>query len=112
MDKVNFNDDEEKDIVEHNKYLNKKFDISEILALGNIPEFENAADRFICAAQVAFFVRKNGLGNVDNLIKYLSVIPTECRVIFLKQQTIQTLELMLNNPKFAPMVEEILKVVK
>ena len=109
-DEIKLTKEEEDTIIEDNKYLNKEFDIAEILAFGNIPEFENAADKFLCAMQVAFFVRKNGLGNHDNLLKYLMAIPDECRVMFLKQQAIQTLETMASNPKFAPIMKETVEI--
>ena len=97
-------------ILEDNKYLNKTFDISEILAFGNIPDFENAADRFMCTMQVAFFIRKNGLGNHENLVKFLQSIPPECVVMFLKQQTLKTLNDMIANKHFEPIVKPALKI--
>jgi len=110
-DEIKLTKEEEENIIENNKYLNKEFDISEILAFGKIPEFENAADRFICTRQVSFFIRKNGLGNHDNLIKFLKSIPTECQIIFLKQLDLQTMETMIKNPKYSFLVNQIIKVV-
>lgn len=111
-DKIKLTEEEEKTIIEDNKYLNKKFDVSEILAFGNIPELDNDADRFLCVRQVAYFIRKNGLSNHDNLIKYLASISAECMTIFLKQQTLQTLELMFQNPKYKSIRKEMIGIAK
>lgn len=104
-------EEEEKTITEDNKYLNKRYDISEILAFGNIPEFENDADRVICARQVGLFVRDNGLGNHDNLIKFLKFIPAEHMIILLKQLDLKTIETIMRNPKYKSIIHTIMKVV-
>ena len=110
-DEIKLTKEEEDTIIEDNKYLNKEFDVAEILAFGNIPEFENDADTFLCVMKVAFFIRKNGLGNHDNLLKYLMSLSIEYRVMFLKQQSLPTLETILSNPKYKPIVGAMLRVV-
>ncbi|MHA2280166.1 MAG: hypothetical protein ACXAC5_04735 [Promethearchaeota archaeon] len=103
--------EEEDTIIEDNKYLNKEFDISEILAFGNIPEFNNAADRFVCARQVGIFINKNGLGNHDNLIKFLKSVPSECRLACIKEWDLLSQEMSMKNPKYKFLVKEMLVAV-
>jgi hypothetical protein len=110
-DEIKLTKEEEETIIEDNKYLNKEFDVSEILAFGNIPEFENDADRTICARQVGRFVKKNGLGNHDNLIKFLLSIPLAHMIICMKEWGLENHEASMKNPKYKPIVKEMMKIV-
>lgn len=111
MNKKELTEEENFTIIEDNRYLNYKVDIAEILAFGNIPEFKDEAERFLCASEVGKFVRKNGLGNHKNLLKFLEAIKINHRVIFYKQLSLQQIEIMCTNSIFSSVTTEVIKII-
>jgi hypothetical protein len=110
-DDLKLTKEEEEIVIENNKYLNKKFDVSDILALGDMPELDSDADRLICARQVGCFIRKNGLGNHDNFIKFLMTVSIEHATVCLRQLDLDSLTAMMKNEKYKPIVKRMMKVI-
>jgi hypothetical protein len=82
---------------------------------GQIPTFDGKEQSFkyAVALAVAFHLRKrkNNIKKAeDHIAKFLEVLTPELRVIFLKQQTLQTMEAMAKHPAFKDRVKEIMKV--
>lgn len=87
----------------------------EAIFVGQMPDFNGKEQSFkyAVAMAVAFHLRKRKGGikkAEDNVSKFLSVLPPELRVIFLKQQSLQCMESMAKHPAFKDRVKEIMKV--
>lgn len=87
----------------------------EAIFVGQMPDFNGKEQSFkyAVAMAVAFHLRKRkgGIKKAENHIsKFLSILPPELRVIFLKQQTLQCMEAMAKHPAFKDRVKEIMKV--
>ena len=82
---------EEKDIIDNNRYLGNKetYDVLDILMEGNIPEFKNDGDRFVCAKEVGEFVKRTGLFGIDmkNLTKLMDSLSTVHALLLLGRLT-------------------------
>lgn len=65
-----------------------KFDMSEILVNGIIPQYSGAGDKLVCALEMGQFVHNNGLDLSiygDNLAKFLASVDLPHRGIFTQQ---------------------------
>ena len=83
---------------------------------GNMPNLksEEQSVRYAIALAVAFRLRKRkkGMDGVEkHLANFLKILPTELRVIFLRQQTLQMLEKMMKHKEFADLAKEMMKIV-
>ncbi len=105
-------DIEQEDINKDNKYLNyKQFDMAEIFAYGNMPEFENETDGFMCARQAGDFIHSVGLINHDYIIAFMSAIKMHHRVIFLRQLKVSHINKIMANPKYHQMVRGLIGLI-
>lgn len=82
---------------------------------GEMPDFKDKDQSFkyAVALAVAFYLRKRKGGikkAEDNIAKFIGSLTPELRVIFLKQQTLNTMEQMAKHPAFKDRVKEIMKV--
>jgi energy-coupling factor transporter ATP-binding protein EcfA2 len=83
---------------------------------GNMPDFSNAKDqsfKYAVALACAFYLRKRkgGIKKIEeHIAKFLQLCPVELRVVFLKQQSLQTMEQMAKSPAFVSMIKEIMKI--
>lgn len=69
--------------------------------------------KYAVALAVSFALRKRKGGikkAEENVAKFLGMLTPELRVIFLKQQTLKTMEAMAKHPAFKERVKEIMKV--
>lgn len=109
---------EEETITESNKYLvssekwKNVYDPSDILINGNMPTFNSEIDMFVCAMEVGYFCRRNKgfMGCDENVVKLLNLFSPPNRILFLKQQYLQTFEYMARNVIFKPFVQFMMKV--
>jgi len=84
-----------------------KFDVVDILTNGNIPVFESAADKAICAVELGQLIRKTGFGvNMDNVIKFIKAIDIPHRVMFCAQWTIEQSEQAAEDKQFSVWLNE------
>jgi len=87
----------------------------DVVLNGDIPNLESESQsfRFAVAFAVATYLRKDGkiAGHEANVAKFLKCLTAELRVVFLKHQTLPTLETMLKHPDFNSFVKEMMKVV-
>ena len=82
---------------------------------GQMPTFDGKEQSFkyAVALAVAFHLRKRKGGikkAEEHVSNFLGILTPELRVIFLKQQTLQTMESMAKHPAFKDRVKEIMKV--
>lgn len=82
---------------------------------GDMPDFKDKDQSFkyAVALAVAFYLRKRKGGikkAEENIAKFIGMLTPELRVIFLKQQTLPTMEQMAKHPAFKDRVKEIMKV--
>lgn len=87
----------------------------EAVFAGQMPNFQGKEQSFkyAVAMAVAFHLRKRKGGikkAEDHVSKFLSILPPELRVIFLKQQTLPCMEAMAKHPAFKDRVKEIMGV--
>lgn len=115
VDNNELNKLEERTIVEGNRYLvgapgrKDKYDPTDILIDGNIPEFESDADRFICAVEIGKFIRSNGFSGMEkNIVNLLSILGPVHRILFIKQLSLQQASLMYENENFKNLVREMI----
>lgn len=83
---------------------------------GEMPNFdgEDQSFRYAVAFAVAAHLRKrktNIKGAEKHIAKFLGLLTAELRVVFLKHQTLQTLEKMMKHSEFKHMVKEMMKIV-
>jgi len=99
-------------IIENNKYLKgNMFDPIGILLDGDIPTFNNDAEKFICARELALFVCKTQggiIGMEDNLVKLFNEFDIVHVMIFMKQQTLSLLKTMAKHKKFRDITKRII----
>lgn len=75
-----------------------KFNAFQIIDEGIIPELDNDADRYRCAVEVGFFIRKNGifLSNrkeyTENVLRLWDKLPKPHIVQCIRQLTLQQME--------------------
>jgi hypothetical protein len=82
---------------------------------GQMPNFsgQDQSFKYAVALAVAFHLRKRKGGikkAEEHIAKFVCMLPPELRVVFLKQQTLQTMEAMAKHPSFKDRVKEIMKV--
>lgn len=82
---------------------------------GDFPDFtkKEQSFKYAVALAVAFHLRKRkgGIKKAEgHVAKFLGSLSPELRVIFLKQQTLPTMEAMAKHPAFKDRVKEIMKV--
>lgn len=100
-------------VVWNNVYRN--VDPQAILEEGKMPSFQgqDQSYKYCIALSTAFYLRnrKGGIKKVeDNCAKLLGELSPELRVIFLKQQTLNTMEQMAKAPAFKEHVKSIMKI--
>lgn len=77
-------------------------------------EEKDQSYKYAVALAVAFALRKRkgGIKKVeDNVSEFIGMLSPELRVIFLKQQTLGTMEAMAKSKAFAGRVKEIMKII-
>ena len=84
--------------------------------VGKMPNFEgeDQSYRYAVAFAVASHLRKRKKtidGCEKHVAKFLSMLTAELRVVFLRHQTLPTLEKMMLNPEFKEMTKEMMKIV-
>jgi hypothetical protein len=82
---------------------------------GKMPDFsgQEQSFKYAVALSVAFHLRKrkNGIKkSEEHVANFLGMLSPELRVVFLKQQTLQTMEAMAKHPAFKERVKEIMKI--
>lgn len=87
----------------------------EAVFAGQMPNFEgqDQSFKYAVALAVAFHLRKrkNGIKkSEEHISQFIGMLSPELRVVFLKQQTLQTMEAMAKHPAFKDRVKEIMKV--
>lgn len=88
----------------------------EAILQGNMPKnfsSEEQGTKYAITMAVAFYLRKRkkGIkGAEKHIVKFLSMITAELRVVLLRQLNLHTLESMIKCPDFKPLVREISKV--
>ena len=87
----------------------------EAIFSGQMPVFTDKEQSFkyAVALAAAFHLRKrkNNIKKAEeHIYNFLKILTPELRVIFLKQQTLGTMEAMMKHPVFADMVKEFMKV--
>lgn len=90
----------------------KNVDPSSVLN-GQMPEFSGKEQsyKYAVTLAVAFHVRKKGIKKSEaHIAKFLKMITPELRVLFLQQQTLQTMEAMGKHASFKSMVKEIMSI--
>lgn len=78
-------------------------------------ESKEQSFKYAVALAVSFALRKrkNGIKKAeDHIANFLGMLSPELRVIFLKQQTLKTMEAMSKHPAFKNRVKEIMKIVR
>jgi hypothetical protein len=105
---------EEEIITEGNRYLvdlskhEPEFDPLEILVEGNMPSFTTDSDRFVCALEMAYFVRRTGITGLErNIVRLFELLGLTYIILFYRQQTIETMELMGNDKRFKKFVDKV-----
>lgn len=107
-------------IKEKNRYLinapkrKDEYDPISILIDGELPEFESDADRFVCAMEMATFLRrqKGGFCGMEKrtaeLLEHLGPVHS---VVLIKQWTLQMMEHAAKNVDLKPVIDRLLDVV-
>lgn len=116
MDEAELKRFEEDSIKEGNRYLADKpdrkheYDAIDILIDGNMPEFETDADKFICATEIAYFLRRQKGGfcgmekRIAELLEHLGITHS---VLLVKQWTLQMMERAAKHPDLAPIMSKL-----
>lgn len=102
LDANPLSDTEAEQVLKKNRYLKfDKYDPSDILAHGIIPEFKNEAEAFMCAKQVGMFIAcsKTLYNNHDNFFKFLDSLKIHHAILCLKQIDLKNLELIMSKNK-------------
>lgn len=107
---------EEETIKEGNRYLceNPVYDPVEILMEGNIPELDNDGDRYICATEMAQFVRKTGISGLEEgIVGYIKILTDYHRILFLKQLKLSQVEMLIRycEKNYPEMVKDTMSIV-
>lgn len=82
---------------------------------GQLPDFSknDQSFKYAVALAVAFHLRKRKGGikkSEEHIAKFLEMLTPELRVVFLKQQTLQTMEAMAKHAAFKAITKDIMKV--
>ena len=104
--------------IEKNRYLlsapgrKDEFDPTTILLDGEIPELKSDADRFVCAMEIATFVKRTGITGIEtNLVSFLNALPPVHQTLFLRSVGLKVLEAMVKDKIFAKFTRTIMKIV-
>lgn len=103
--------------IENNRYLlsapgrKDEYDPAEILLDGEIPSLDSDADRFVCAMEVAAFVKRTGITGIeDNLLNFLNALPPMHQTVFFRSIGFKVLEAMVKNKIFAKFTRTMMKI--
>ena len=91
----------------------KNVNPEEILDDGKMPKIDekDQAFKYAVTMAVAFYLRKKGLKDrEENTAKFMNSLSPELRVVFLKNQTLATMEKMAKSSFFKDRVREIMKI--
>lgn len=108
-------------IVEGNRYLmdapkrKSEYDPLDILVDGNMPEFKSDADRFVCALEMAFFLRKQKggfCGMEERVAEFLEHIGLTHSVLMVRQWTLSMMESAAKNEHLGQFMKKLINVVK
>lgn len=106
---------EEETITEKIRYLinsskrKPEFDPLDILVEGNMPSFMTDGDRFVCATEMAYFVKRTGItGLEDNIVRLFELLDLVHIILFIKQQTLQTMESITQDNRFKKFVDKVM----
>ena len=89
-----------------------KFDVVDILTTGNIPVFENTADKMVCALELGRLIRKTGFGaDTNNLVKFMAAVDLPHNTMLLKQLTLNQMYQAAHDDNLGPVFNQIAGVV-
>lgn len=110
---------EEEMIKEGNRYLlsapkrKNEYDPIEILVEGNLPDFTSDADRFICALEMGYFLRKQKggfCGTEENAAKLMEHMGPTYTVLMMKQWPLPLMERAARHKAFANITKLIVSI--
>ena len=113
MNENELTDDELDTVIGNSKYLTtasnykSKFDPSDILVFGTIPQYNGSGDKLVCALEVGKFINSNGLDLQiygDNLANFLSSIEAPHVLILTQQIEKEMLDLLKADERVARFV--------
>lgn len=111
---------EEESIIEKNRYLidapkrKDEYDPVNILVYGEMPEFKSDADKFVCAMEVATFLKrqKGGFcGMEEGLAKFMEHIGILHSSLLLRQFSLPLLDKACKHKVLGPVIKSLLKDV-
>lgn len=82
---------------------------------GQMPNFDgqDQSFKYAVALAVSFHLRNRKVGikkSEEHIANFIGCLSPELRVVFLKQQTLQTMESMAKHPAFKDRIKEIMKI--